>query len=265
VALRIAFTCGDEQEDEICVINADGTGFKQLTNDPKATQANPAWSPDGSKIIFDSNREGGRSQIYVMSPDGSGIARVTHDEFNDAQPRWSPDGSKIAFFSNREGGNREIYIMDADGSNQRRITNNPAFDFDASWTPDGEAIVFTRVRGGGGTAIFLIKADGSGKTELLSGCITPAILPDGAAMACDGPDGIHLADLASGKVKKLTSGFDHEPAWSPDGSKLAFRKGKTGPTAEIYLVNADGSGLVQLTHDSRFRGPPSWSPLPTVE
>ena len=88
----------------------------------------PAWSPDGQKIAFTSNRDGGGNDwdIYVMNADGSDIARLTDGAGNE-YPAWSPDGQKIAFVSDR-GGDSDIYVMNADGSDISRLTDNSAGD-----------------------------------------------------------------------------------------------------------------------------------------
>jgi Tol biopolymer transport system component len=93
----------------------------------------PAWSPDGSKIAFNSERYR-HADIYIINVDGSGEVRVTTEVGEDYQPAWSPDSSWLAFTSDRDG-NREVYVMKADGSGQTNITNNPAEDTRAAWSP----------------------------------------------------------------------------------------------------------------------------------
>jgi len=92
-----------------------------------------AWSPDGSKISFASDRDG-NFEIDVMNADGSRQTRLTSNSGVDLLPSWSVDGSKIAFTSNRDG-NSEIYVMNADGSNQTRLTNHSGSDENPSWSP----------------------------------------------------------------------------------------------------------------------------------
>lgn len=86
----------------------------------------PAWSPNGSKIAFTSDRDGD-DEIYIMNADGTGEAQLTGSAGQDRRPEWSRDGSKIFFESNRDG-NPEIYIMNADGSEQTNLTKNPGED-----------------------------------------------------------------------------------------------------------------------------------------
>lgn len=100
----------------------------------------PAWSPDGAKIVFYSDRDGA-SEIYVMNADGPGQTRLTNNPSQDLLPALSPDGAKIAFVSNRDGTDlwdpsaHEIYVMNADGSNQTRLTNNTWADSSPTWSP----------------------------------------------------------------------------------------------------------------------------------
>lgn len=92
-------------------MNANGTDQTRLTSDP-GKDGFPVWSPDGSRIAFQSDRDG-NFEVYVMDADGSNVVRLTDDPAGDGFPDWSPDGSQIAFASNRDG-NFEIYVMDAE-------------------------------------------------------------------------------------------------------------------------------------------------------
>jgi Tol biopolymer transport system component len=115
-------------------LNADGTGVTRLTNDP-LRDAEPAWSPDGTKIAFTSNRDGNH-EIYVLNADGTGVTRLTNDPLRDAEPAWSPDGTKIAFSRSGYLGPEilveQIYVMNADGSGAKGLTTN---GWGPSWRP----------------------------------------------------------------------------------------------------------------------------------
>ena len=99
----------------------------------------PAWSPDGERIVYSSERDRGYG-IYVMDTNGRNSQKLT-DAGSDYSPSWSPDGERITFMSYRDE-NSEIYTMDADGGNPQNLTNNPAEDWSPSWSPDGEAHCF---------------------------------------------------------------------------------------------------------------------------
>jgi TolB protein len=100
----------------------------------------PAWSPDGSKIAFTSDRDG-VWQIYTASPDGSDLHRLTNYPGDNRDPAWSPDGQRIAFVSTRDRA-WEIYVMRADGSGVLRLTHSTAINQAPSWSPDGKRILY---------------------------------------------------------------------------------------------------------------------------
>ncbi|MBS1796880.1 MAG: serine/threonine-protein kinase [Acidobacteria bacterium] len=137
---------------EIFRVNADGTGERDLTNNP-AFDSDASFSPDGREIVFVSDRDG-NFEICVMNADGSNPRRLTHNGFDDTKPAWSPDGRRIAFTTNRDG-DEEIYIMDADGSNPRRLTDALGDDREPQWSPDGRRIVFSAA-GEGNKEIYII-------------------------------------------------------------------------------------------------------------
>lgn len=230
---KIAFVSDRDGNFEVYTMNADGSDEVRLT-DMSADTLYPSWSPDGSQIAFTSRREG-NFEIYIMNADGSKIRRLTDNNATDVSPVWSPDGSKIAFASDRDG-NYNIYVMNINGANVARLTGNAADDTDPAWSPDGAKIAFVSDRDLPATKeaesdIYLMNADGTNVTR--------------------------LSDHEGG---------DHEPAWSPDGKKIAFSTYGLGQTGgdiaggDIFVVNSDGTGIVQLTPDSVGGRHPSWSP-----
>jgi Tol biopolymer transport system component len=133
----------------------------KVTTDP-LNDMHPSWSPDGTKIAFESERDG-NSEIYVINIDGSNVRRLTDDPGSDTYPVWSPDGEKIAFVSDRNG-NPEIYVINSNGSNQVNITNNSASDTNPAWSPDGKKIAFSSDRDGN-SEIYVMNADGSNQVN----------------------------------------------------------------------------------------------------
>ena len=156
-------------------MNADGSKQQRLAQN--ARLAAPAWSPDGRKLAFVSDRDGASfwgeaREISVVNADGSGRRNLTGNPASDSDPAWSPDGRKIAFVSNFE-----IYVMNADGSRQQNLTRDPARDLAPAWSPDGKRIVFERRLGRqeyGGPAcgrasifeVHVMNADGNGQRRL---------------------------------------------------------------------------------------------------
>jgi hypothetical protein len=125
----------------------------------------PSWSPDGSRIAFQSERDG-NNEIYVMNADGSLPVNLTHNPGSDERPRWSPRGDKIAFDSDRDG-QRAIYVMGSDGSRQTRLTHNPREDYGPAWSPNANQIAFTRqVDDNLNFDIYVMNADGSSQKQM---------------------------------------------------------------------------------------------------
>jgi Tol biopolymer transport system component len=137
--------------------NNDGNGDNpaNLTNNP-ALDIHPAWSPDGSKIAFVTDRDG-NFEIYVMDANGTNPVNLTSNAADDTAPAWSPDGNRISFTSFRNQ-NVDIYVMNADGSGQKRLTRKGALDAGPAWSPDGKKIAFTSFRSGGDSEIYVMKA-----------------------------------------------------------------------------------------------------------
>ena len=159
---KIIFTSSRNDNEEIYVMETDGSNQTRLTNN-SAADSNPAWSPDGTKIAFHSNRDG-NWQIYIMNADGSNQARLTNSPFSDSNPAWSPDGTKIAFMSDRCG-YRAMYVMNANGTNQTYLTICHGTDNYPAWSPDGTRIAFHSAYYGI-DEIFVINADGTNRTWL---------------------------------------------------------------------------------------------------
>jgi Tol biopolymer transport system component len=264
---RIAFVTSRDGNYEIYSMNADGTGQTNLTNNAAGDLA-PAWSPDGTKLVFTSFRDGGNAEIYVMNSDGTGQTRLTNDPAVDSNASWSPDSQKIAFRSDRDGGDFEIYMMNADGTGQTNVTNSPGVDDSPAWSPNGSRIAFVSGRDGN-LEIYAMNANGTGQVDLTNdpdADRNPTWSPGGTKIAFDSSRDANLEIYsmeADGKAQTdltVHSGDDSEPAWSPDGTKITFRSQRDG-NAEIYSMTAsNGTSQTRLTNNSAYESRPNWQP-----
>lgn len=217
----------------------------------------------------------GNPDIYSMNSDGTTQTRLTNSSAWKSRPRLSPDRMRIAFGRSDDGSNSKIYVMNVDGSSETNISSNPfARDSDPAWSPTGRKIAFARTVPDH-TGIYLMNPDGSGQIQITSGRDTePAWSPDGRRIAfASNRDSasysqIYVMNADGTGIVRLTNSptTDVEPSWSPDSTRIAFVRfavGGTGtvvaPAGDIYVMNADGSGVTNLTHNPAYSGNPVWS------
>jgi len=207
-------------EVELGIMNADGSGFVQLTSGDPFFRFSPSWSPDGTKLVF-----GRFDGIWTVdAATGANETQVTDNPYiEDRSPTWSPDGQWIAFTRVRHQAKREqtaIFAVHPDGSGLYRVTNWGDNADSPDWAPDGSRIAYnTKGTNAAPSRIATIKPDGTGMTDV---------------------------------VKSTDEADFHEPSWSPDGTKLTFQGWLLGATPipphpprerALWTVNADGSEL----------------------
>ena len=167
----------------IYVMNADGSGKTLLANG--GNNRNPSWSPDGTKIVFESDRNG-QSDLYIMNADGTGLRALAAHAAFDAMPTWSPDGARIAFSSTRSGAYR-IWVVNTDGSGLQMLSSIP-YSVYPSWSPDGKKLAFSASADNVWLDIYTVDADGSNEQLFVPGY---GDMRDFLAASWS-PDGSHL-------------------------------------------------------------------------
>jgi Tol biopolymer transport system component len=263
---KVVFASTRDGNNEIYVMNADGSGVTRLTNSP-ADDILPAWSPDGTRIAWSSNRLGGSNyEIFVMDANGSGVTNLTNFAGSDRFPTWSPDGRKIAYMSMRNGGgNFEIYTMNADGTNPVRLTTTLGIeDCCPDWSPDGQHISFESKRDGQ-FEIYVMNADGTNQRNITNSTEydgTPGYSPDGSKLVFRRGNNVRIMNPDGSGLVTITQGapLNRTPAYSPDGRKIIFSSNRTG-SDQIWVMNVDGSGQTQLTSSAGGNFNPDWQPL----
>jgi Tol biopolymer transport system component len=269
---------------DIWVANADGSDPRRLTDHPGPDER-PVWSPDATRIAFTVGDTA--AQVMVMDADGSNQRQVTHNAFPAGRPTWSPDGTSLAFADASSG---ELYVIRADGTGQVRITQPPTprscvdpvgscgGDVDPAWSPQGDRIAFAE-----GDSIWTVRPDGSDRRLLAqhfdggspSIVRRPAWSPDGERIAASIDGWIWLEDprgetnVMAAMIGLPLSSFvsadaigpnADSPTWSPDGESVAFGWFSDSDSyGDIYVVNADGSGLRDVLPGPERDSQPAWS------
>ncbi len=271
----------------ISTMNPDGSGVAAVT-----TGSGPMWSPDGTRIGFVRSNAG-----WFVNADGSSPQQIPGVSSNFG-PAWSPDGAAVAFSSNPGAALPHIFRVNIDGTGVQQLTgcdpDNPDYGAgrDPAWSPTGQRIAYQAVGlviddgdehlGNWGPATVLATGCGeqpvSGTTWDAFGNTSLDWSPDGSKLAFSGPpsmfcppgicygsgpDEIWVVNADGSGAVNLTNSpeADVEPAWSPDGTKIAFASAPSGQDTEIYTMNADGTGVTQVTDNATSDSSPSWQPV----
>jgi TolB protein len=192
-----------------------------------AQNFDPEPSPDGKKLVFISMLSG-KEQLFTMDADGKNIAQLTRDDADHEDPAWSPDGKKIALVRITKD-RTSIAVMNADGSNVDVLTPKEHNTIHPNWSADSKQVIY---------------------------CTNDDLAPPKKNEAQ-----INVVDLATKKITPvITGGINTYGSWSPDMKQIAFRKIIGEENSEVFLANADGSNLRNLTNNPFFDGWPAWSP-----
>jgi Tol biopolymer transport system component len=259
-----------ERDSDVFVIGESG-GTPTAIFDTPRTEGQFVWSPDGTAALFNSNRDDfSDTELYLI--DETGVRRLTDGPGGVGGGSWSPDGSHIVY-GRAEGERFSLRVMATDGPEDRELFHDPAaWVGNPDWSPDGETIIFGLDRGGGGQIdTYRINADGTGLVQLTSVAGDDA----GARWSPDGASIAFWSDREGGAIYVMDrDGGDERPvhndeldldtaaiAWSPDGNRLAWTgKYEGGGGSPIFMMNANGSDLIQIHERLQLRSSIDWHP-----
>jgi len=273
---KIAFTCQVDKvqaSDQICVMNADGTGLKQLTFD-YVRHFYPSMSPDGKSVVYSAYREDNVLEIYEVNIATGDIKRLTNRLGVLTAPEISPDGSRIVFTRWTAQSDRYlIWTMERNGNNPENISGVEGWD--PTWSPDGKHILYAANLNGSNQLYTIRVVDNSGRERTQVGNF-PSLRgrsdwsPDGwFIVTYSGPPWEHEVYMmkadGSGQHQLTPSGGNSQgPSVSPDNDWVAFTAYFDHPGdihgCEIYIIRTDGTDLRRLTDNDYCDYQPRWGP-----
>ena len=267
---RILFKTDIDGDFDLYVADGYADQLRRITNDPYHNKyADP--SPDGTQVVYSSNRDGGDFDLFVVNIDGTQVQQLTHNDAEDYSPTWSPSGQHIAYEANgNPGAFFQIHIIDADGSNKRQITSDPYHNYAPDWSPDGRMVsIFSNQNQDFDIYTIDIVA---GKRRLIaddnSYAHFPDFSPDGRTIVYQSnPEGnwnIYRVPAAGAKAPTritFSSANDIEPDWSRDSTELLFASDRNNDL-DIYIMGADGNNPQRLISTRGRDTQPMWIPDP---
>lgn len=266
---RIIFTCTRGDFNQLCLVNADGTGYQQITN-VEAHNYYPVYSPLGGSIVYASNQNGGYFDLFLFVFEGSRLVRLTENIGNVLSPSFSPDGQTVIFANRAAEGPTSLWTVDVTGKNPKLLYAGPNTIVSVDWSPDGNTIAFAMaVDSPNAYEIFLMNPDATNVRQLTRGLqgIGGSLdwSPDGRFLLIyAGPPGdkdIFRIDVEAKTASQLTDGGNNAAcSYSPDGQWIAFNSLRNNDQADLFIMRADGSSMRQITDNPEPDWQPQWEP-----
>jgi TolB protein len=265
----IIFTCTRGDYNQLCMVNADGTGYQQLTS-LEANSYYPVYSPLGGSVVYASNQNGGVFDLFLFIFDGAKLIRLTDHIGNVISPTFSPDGKRILFANRAAEGPTSLWTVDNNGKNPDLLYAGPNAIVAVDWSPIGDRIAFAMaVDQPDAYEVFIMNADGSNAHQLTRNL--PGIggsldwSPDGKSLLIyagqAGDKNIFLINVDAETATQLTNGGNNAASsFSPDGQWIAFNSLRNNDQADIFIMRPDGSDVRQVTTDPEPDWQPQWEP-----
>ena len=272
---HIVFTCQifkAQYAEQVCIMNADGTGYRRLTTEDGTRHFYPSLAPDGKSFLYSGFREQNVYEIYEYDLADGSVTRLTNKLGIATAPEVSPDGKSVTFMRWTDASDQyQIWLMNRNGDNARRVPQ--VLGWDPTWSPSGKQILFAGTDTDGRNQLFAVDKNGKNQYKISD---LPSIRgrndwsPDGQSIVTYSGEPWHRevfimnADGSGTRQLTPTGGNSQGPSFSPDGKWVVFTAyfDKYGDDhgCEIYVIRVDGTDLRRLTNNDYCDYQPRWGP-----
>ena len=210
-----------------------------------------SWSPDGSRIAFESTRSETQwkdNQVWVVKADGTELTQLTNEQYGAGAPIWSRDGAHVYFIRWDENDTTDIWRVAADGSNREQVSHTNYDEFSFAISPDGTELVVDTERG---IQIYTIAGAPDRYVAASGWDDDPDWAPDGTKIVFIRKGNVWIRNVDLTGLTQLTTGdyYEWTPRWSPDGTRIVFSSDRLGPQ-QLWFIAPDGTGLQRVMSDA---------------